>query len=271
VLFLEQIATLDLRDDSRNPTEGAFFSIGMQEAGLVAPGISSWDYVRVLAEARGYVPLGLGIVLAMRFGVGAMFIIDAAEGVGGAETDDDDLCPPPGGGRANIYDLDELGPLSQQLQGGGSISNRGFPPGLMGNVCRRQIEVRPRYGDGVPSPREAIISGGNYRWEASIEFRFPITTELGVTLFTDAGDVSRVTVDFAALNLAFGLGIRYRTIVGPFRFDIAYRPDQLAYIGDDPRTFCRGENAGQNNGCTPYPEIFGAFPGAVHLTIGEAF
>ncbi|AKF07422.1 BamA/TamA family outer membrane protein [Sandaracinus amylolyticus] len=256
VLFLEQIATLDLRDDPRNPSLGAFFSVGLQEAGF--GGVSSWDYFRITAEGRGYVPLGLGIVLAARFAVGAMFIGDTYFRNDGVD---------------DIYDLDVLGPLSQQLQGGGSISNRGFPPGLLGDVRRDEIKVRGTYVPGGPQDRPIIISGGTYRWEGSLELRFPITTELGLVLFTDVGNVSRDAFDFMALNLAFGLGIRYRTIVGPLRFDIAFRPDALQYVGgEDPRRFCQSDD--QNDGCTPIPVIdIGdlSFPGAIHLTIGEAF
>ncbi|MFW6051567.1 MAG: BamA/OMP85 family outer membrane protein [Myxococcota bacterium] len=110
LLFFEQYANLDLRDDPRRPTRGAFFSVGLQEAGYILP--SSWDYVRITPEARAYVPLPLGLVLAFRFGVGAIFITDASE----------ELIP----------SAQQLGPERYRLRGGGPSSNRGFVPGDLG-------------------------------------------------------------------------------------------------------------------------------------------
>ncbi|MDQ3037007.1 MAG: BamA/TamA family outer membrane protein [Myxococcota bacterium] len=256
VLFLEQNATLDLRDDPRNPQEGAFFALGLQEAGVVP--VSTWNYFRITAEARGYVPLGLGLVLAMRFGVGAMFIGDTS----------DELR------ESSIYDLDELGPLSQQLQGGGSISNRGFPPGLMGEVYRREVERRPLPGGGQGPNQAIIVSGGRFRWEGSVELRIPVTPEIGLVLFADVGNVSRSEMRFDILNFAFGWGLRYRTIIGPLRFDMAFRlPDELQYIGGtDPRVPACSDQVQFE--CRPDPTVnLGVveFPGAIHLTIGEAF
>src|SRR5690606_18305716 len=74
VLFLEQYLQIDLRDDPRSARRGLFFSFGAQEAGLAAPtlGVSTWRYFRLTPEARGYIPLPLGMVIAARFSVGAM-------------------------------------------------------------------------------------------------------------------------------------------------------------------------------------------------------
>jgi hypothetical protein len=254
--FFEQIANLDLRDNPRNPTQGAFFSVGLQEAGVA--GISSWDYFRIVADARGYVPLGLGIVLALRFGIGAMFI-------GGRYGLDPD----------NIYALYHLGPLSQQLQGGGAVSNRGFPPGLLGDVERRRAQARPRPGDTGRALPPVIVSGGIRRWEGSLELRVPITTGLGIVAFADVGNVSRSeNFGFEFLQFAFGIGLRYRTMVGPLRLDIAFRPDDLQYVGggDDPRLRACADD--RDFDCRPVPDVnLGVvrFPGAIHLTIGEAF
>jgi hypothetical protein len=253
-LILEQIATLDLRDDPRNPTSGAYFGIGLQEAGL--GGISSWDYFRVTAEARGYIPLQvLGAVLAMRVGVGAMFV---AQSYG--------LDP------NNIYELDALGPPSQQLLGGGSVSNRGVPAGLLGDVVRRAVESRPGPTGEAQLFQPVLVSGGIRRWEASIELRVPITPEIGIVGFTDLGNVSRSEdFHFDVLNLAVGFGLRYRTIIGPLRFDWAFRIPGADYVGAqgaDPRPPPCGTE--RDVECRPVHRIFGT-ESAIHLTIGESF
>ncbi|MFW5876084.1 MAG: BamA/OMP85 family outer membrane protein [Myxococcota bacterium] len=110
LMFFEQYANLDLRDDPRRPSRGAFFSLRLHEAGYGLP--ASWDYVRVAPEARGYVPLPLDIVLAVRFGIAAIFITDADQGL--------------------IQSAQKLGPEQYRLRGGGPSSNRGFIPGDLG-------------------------------------------------------------------------------------------------------------------------------------------
>ena len=253
-LMVELSTTLDLRDDPRSPSRGAFFSLGIQQAGF--GGVSTWDYTRITGEARGYVPLGLGVVLAGRAGIGAM-IVEESYG----------LDP------SNLYDLDALGPLSQQLQGGGAISNRGFPPGLEGDVVRRRVDARPLPDGSQAQYPSVLISGGIRRWEASLELRVPLTESLGLVLFADAGNVSRTDdFHFDVVNLAFGPGLRYRTPIGPLRLDWAIRPRETEYVGPsaaDPRPpVC---SATVTDECRPGADVFSSVPGAIHITIGEAF
>ncbi len=264
-LWLEEIIRLDLRDDPRSPTAGAYFAVTSQQA--VQP-LGSWDFLRFTAEARGYVPLPLGIVIAARFEIGIMEVF-------GTSLDPN-----------NVYHLAQLGPPSLHLRGGGASSNRGFLPGLLGDTEQIYVE-QPRSGEeianGAPiESRPVRISGGTRSWEASLELRVPITQSLGAVLFADAGDVDRFRIGdpggatqfrFDHPQLAFGLGLRYRTIIGPIRLDVAVRPDDLQVIGTTgtlppPCTPDRGSQ------CRPASRVdlgLFSFPGAFHLTIGEAF
>jgi len=61
---------------------------------------------------------------------------------------------------------------------------------------------------------------------------------------------------FSHLNTAVGGGLRYRTIIGPIRLDVGYRPKALAGKSTDDATMDLG---------------FVKFRGAVHLTIGDSF
>ncbi len=264
-LWLEESIRVDLRDDPRNPTAGAYFAVNSQQA--VRP-LGSWDFVRVVGEARGYVPLPFGIVLAARFQMGAMQVF-------GSNLDPN-----------NVYQLSQLGPPALQLIGGGASSNRGYLPGYLGDA--EQIDViQPRssteIANGAPvRTRPVRISGGTRMWEASLELRIPVTPSVGVVLFGDAGDVDRNRLDasdgqarfrFNYPQIAIGVGLRYRTIVGPIRFDVAVRPDQLQVLANNNTLppAC-GPMLGQN--CRPVSYIdvgFFRFPGAFHLTIGEAF
>jgi outer membrane translocation and assembly module TamA len=257
-LILQATAYLDLRDNPRTPTQGVYFGIDFQGGGF--GGVSSWDYVRVTADARGYVPLPAGIVLAARFAIGVTEVL----GTYGLDRD-------------NVYDLAQLGPFSEQLVGGGSVSNRGYPAGYLGDVERRAIESRPYPGGGQPVYQPVTISGGNRRWEASLELRIPITQELGFVLFADAGDVTRTsTFRFNVPQISPGFGLRLRTVVGTIRFDWGFRPDILQVIGlSDPSLDPRGVacTTTLTTACRPVSNIdLGVpIPSAIHLTIGEAF
>ncbi|HJL14851.1 MAG TPA: BamA/TamA family outer membrane protein [Sandaracinaceae bacterium LLY-WYZ-13_1] len=273
-LWLEEAIRLDLRDDPRNPRAGAYFSVSSQQS--VQP-LSAWDMVRFTAEARGYLPLPFGIVLAGRFEIGMTHVFGFNDNLLDSN---------------NVYQLAELGPTALHLRGGGASSNRGYLPGLLGDA--RQIYVtEPRSSAGIArgtpiTQRPVRISGGTSLWEASVELRVPITANFGVVAFADAGDVVRPdlgsgegpTFYFGGGDdgtfrpqLSFGLGIRYRTIVGPIRLDLAIAPPSLREFGQEatlPPT-CEADDASR---CNPRNYLdFGLFqaPGAFHLTIGESF
>jgi outer membrane protein assembly factor BamA len=214
--YLEQRISLDLRNDAANPDYGAYFSVIGQEAFKF--GERSWNYIRFTPDARGYIPLGLGIVLATRFAIGWIHIFKA-----GSKLDSDSQ---------------QLGPIAYRLRGGGAQSNRGFAPGLLG----------------------AGVSGGVRRWESSVELRVPITHSVSVALFSDFGDVNNEPrFRFRHLNTAIGGGLRYRTLVGPLRFDVGWRPPRMQRIGGGP-------------GSDETTKVFGRqFEGAVAITIGEPF
>lgn len=140
--------------------------------------------------------------------------------------------------------LRELGPEQTRLRGGGSTSNRGFLAGRLG----------------------AGSDGGLRRWEASLELRVPVTTNFGVVLFGDMGDVNRAArFRMRNANTTLGLGLRYQTIVGPIRFDLGWRVPGLQVLGGDDALALGPERE------TEVSFGFARFPGAAHLTIGDSF
>ena len=111
--------------------------------------------------------------------------------------------------------------------------------------------------------------------------RVPLTVDFGVVAFADAGDVIRpatptddafVGFRFDRPQISFGIGIRYHTLIGPLRLDVALRPDELQDFSPDQNLplDCTPDNASR---CRPRNTLFGvdALPGAFHLTIGESF
>lgn len=180
VTYLEQVIRIDLRDDVPRPHKGAMFLLDVQEAGYFLP--SSWDYIRIAPEARFYIPLPANLTIATRFALGMYFITNADSQLDALQQ--------------------ELGPRDLRFRGGGASSNRGFPPG--------------RLGDG--------LEGGTRRWLASVELRIPITKLITIAGFMDMGDVSRVErFRFDYPQAASGFGFRFFTIVGVIRFDFAWK------------------------------------------------
>ena len=138
---------------------------------------------------------------------------------------------------------ERLGPNAYRMRGGGSASNRGFSAGTLGDS---------RYG-------------GTRRFEGSIELRIPLGEQFGLVAFGDIGNVSDPGTNdqgrpnhgnfgFNHLNAATGFGLRLFTVLGAIRFDAGWRIPGLQTLGV------------RNDGIT-----FGAWPSAMHLTIGEAF
>ena len=240
--YMQYALALDLRDQPREPTRGAYFALTVQHAGYFLP--SDWDYVRVTPDVRGYFPLGFGMVLAARARIGIMEIGDSSIEIPA----NDEF-----GVNRRLHDL---GPLRQRLRGGGNNSVRGYRPNSLGDVT----EI-----NGV------IDSGGLRQWEASLELRAPITASFGAVFFIDVGDVSRQKkFRLSAPQTSVGLGLRYRTIIGPIRLDAGYALPGLQFIGSDPRTRETWDRFGVKTQSFEEATFLGT-PFAVHFTIGEAY
>ncbi|HEX2676800.1 MAG TPA: BamA/TamA family outer membrane protein [Polyangiales bacterium] len=243
VTYFQHSAVLELRNDPRNPRRGAYFAASFQHAGYFLP--SDWDYLRFAPEARGYVPLPFGIVLASRLRVGLLAITDSD--IVATNLNDPD---------GYLQRLRDLGPLRQRLRGGGHNSVRGYEANTLGDV----VQIGKR-----------LDSGGIRQWEVSTELRIPITSSFGTVLFVDLGDVTeQKAFRLDAPQTTFGFGIRYHTIVGPLRLDAGFAPRSLQTIGGDPRTRERIDPNTHTVSDFPESHIFGT-GGAIHFTIGEAF
>jgi outer membrane protein assembly complex protein YaeT len=107
-------------------------------------------------------------------------------------------------------------PLFQRLFAGGANSVRGYE--------RRQLGPKDdpeRFGQS----RDPEPIGGNGLLETSVELRFPLRGKIHGAAFLDAGNVWRDAGDISPGDLKYtpGVGVRYETIVGPIRLDIARR------------------------------------------------
>jgi outer membrane protein assembly complex protein YaeT len=193
----------DRRDDPTDPRKGVYNTL---DAGLASKFFGSQtNFVRLLVRNSTYYRLGEKLVFARstQFGVQPGFQV-----------------PP-------TADPTDPIPLPERFYGGGGSSMRGFPENQAG-------------------PRDAATGfpvGGSALLFNNLELRFPLFgSNIGGVLFEDAGNVysrfSKISFsptqkkdDFDYMVHAAGFGIRYRTPVGPVRFDLAYSINPPAFNG----------------------------------------
>jgi outer membrane protein insertion porin family len=119
-------------------------------------------------------------------------------------------------------------PLAERLYSGGSTSLRSFPDFQAGP---RDLET-------------GFVLGGNASFVNNLELRFPLYGDnLGAVLFEDAGNVysslgsmsfrfrQRNLQDFNYMVQSAGIGIRYRTPIGPLRVDLSFSPNAPRFFG----------------------------------------
>ena len=126
-------------------------------------------------------------------------------------------------------------PLPERFYAGGANSHRGFPISQAG----------PR------DPTTGFAVGGGALMVNSLELRFPlIGADIGGVLFHDAGNLyskpgrisfkssqqefiengQTVGFDFDYMEHAVGIGLRYRTPIGPVRLDLAYSVNPPRFV-----------------------------------------
>src|SRR4051794_38258421 len=126
-------------------------------------------------------------------------------------------------GRPTTVTVEDL-PASERFFAGGDTTIRGFALDTVGAPDTISANGFPKGGNAV------LIMNG--------ELRFPVWREFGAALFVDGGNVfGRITdFDFGELRGALGVGLRYKSPVGPIRLDVGLKMDRRE-IGDhlEPR------------------------------------
>lgn len=191
----------DYRDDPIDSRRGYYNSVDFGYASKAFA--SQTDYVRLLARNSTYHRIGRDMVVARSTTLGALPNLRA-------------------GGPTTI-------PLPERYFSGGGSTHRGFPDNQAG----------PRdLNTGFPVGGTALLTN-------NVELRFPLYGEsVGGVLFYDAGNVyrgvgdisfrirQRDARDFSYLVHAVGLGLRYKTPVGPVRVDFGWAPNspRFSYV-----------------------------------------
>jgi outer membrane protein assembly complex protein YaeT len=190
---------LDLNgtDDLVNPTRGGIARVSVEPVGMGLGGTVS--LIRTIWDGRLYAPL------PYRFGVAGRIRLGSQQ---------------PTASSTQI-------PLFERFYAGGIGSVRGY--------ARRR--VGPLASDLVPPSKCTFLDcdhplGGRSVVELSAELRRRLTSSFDVVGFLDAGQVSlnRWDFPFGDLQYGIGLGVRYRSIIGPLRVDLGF---PLERRGDD--------------------------------------
>ncbi|GHG94333.1 BamA/TamA family outer membrane protein [Comamonas sp. JC664] len=264
--FLELAFTWDRRDDVIEPRDGYYVAFSIQKGGgkLLR---GDFNYIRLLPDLRAY----------RSFGADKRFILAAKVRAGTLN---------PADGQSSI--------VTRFFSGGGTFM-RGFNSQRLSPMAALQRTGEDLDGDGIPDPVQdqewnTVPVGGNSLFETSLEMRYQVSESVMVAAFYDSGLVG--VESFASANRpklfgpqhyhALGMGLRYLTVVGPIRLDIARRLN----IGGGLPVSTPGYIYPEAGGCfgigsrwrpsgptTPSGAFAGAPDGqcALHLSIGEAF
>ncbi len=188
----------DKRDDPADAHRGIYSTVDLSYAPIFLG--SQTSFVRGLFRNATYHPFGRGFVFARSTQFGLI------SRIGGGDTI----------------------PLAERLYSGGSTSLRSFP----------DFQAGPR------DTETGFVLGGNASFVNNLEVRFPLYGDnISGVLFEDAGNVystlSNFSFRFRQQNLqdfnymvqAAGIGIRYRTPIGPLRLDFSFSPNAPRFFG----------------------------------------
>ena len=192
------------RDVPSDPSQGFFLS---GDASLSTRALGSEEeFFRILTQGHHYYALTDRLLLATSVRLG--WIRDFSD---------------------STEQIENQVPISERFFSGGSTTLRGLPQDLAGPLLRdRDGEVVLVDDEGRQDPNgRPVPIGGNALLIGNIELRAPLWRLVSGTIFYDVGNVFD---SFSAIRLSdftntIGLGLRFRTPVGPIRFDAGYNPN----------------------------------------------
>jgi outer membrane protein assembly factor BamA len=259
VSYPELFLDLELTDRKLQPREGVSLRGDVQVAGVFGDARD----VKLVPDARVYVPILRRLTLAARGSIGLLFPDNYGETV-----EPNALTGVPGDASRRTWVRDAEIMFLRGFFAGGPGSNRGYGQreiGPHGSVPFYAPGLTAdEIGTSCESPEAATTGacdlplGGFTLWESSLEFRYRISRAFSGALFADAADVAprRLKFRWNRPHLSAGVGFRYDTPVGPVRLDIGYRIPGL----QAPAAADEGK-----------PDTLLGLPVAISFGIGEAF
>lgn len=199
----------DRRDDLLDPTAGGLMSIDGEVAARSLG--SEVGFVKVFAQALGFRRL----TRINRVVIGGRMQVGLARGFSREV-----VIPGIGGATEIVADL----PAGRRFFAGGSTTVRGFQQDRLGVP-------------GVISGEKGLSSGGNGVVVLNGEVRTQLWPSIAVVGFVDGGNVFARAGDISLGDLrgAAGVGIRYRSPLGPLRLDVGFKFDRRFFSGKRER------------------------------------
>ena len=197
----------DRRDDVLDPERGTFVSA----EGTMATRALGGQVGFIKSYVQGFwfrrLPVKRRIVFASRVALGL------ADGFPRTAQSTDALGQPV---TVTIEDL----PASERFFAGGDTTIRGFALDSVGAPNTISATGFPRGGNAL------LVMNG--------ELRVPVWKDFGAAVFVDGGNVfDRATeFDLGELRGSVGVGVRYRSPIGPIRFDIGFKTDRREIGGE---------------------------------------
>lgn len=226
VSYPELLFDLELTDDKVQPHEGVGLRGNVQVAGVFGDARD----LKLIPDARAYVPLGRKLTLALRGSLGLLFPANY-----GSTVEPNARTGTPGTATRKEWVRDAEIMFLRGFFAGGAGSNRGYGPRDIGphgsvpfyapGLTASEIETSCDSPEAAASGACDLPLGGFTLWESSVELRYPFSKSFSGAVFADAADVApqKLTFRWNRPHLSAGVGLRYGTPVGPVRFDIGYR------------------------------------------------
>ncbi len=245
-----------IQDHRDNPSDAHHGFYNTVDTGLAGGFFGSQrSFARVLARNATYTPIGRNLVFARQTQFGAIIPFSTAAGV-------------------SSFDAT---PLPERFFGGGGVSMRGFGDNQAGpRDLGTSAETGPPASNATGFP-----IGGNGLFFNTFELRFPLLgPNISGVLFHDMGNIYRNLSDISLaykqkgdgnFNYAVqapGLGIRYKTPLGPIRVDFSYALNPPNYFGYS-NSLTIQQLLACGNGCPSGPQRLSRFN--FFFSIGQAF
>jgi outer membrane protein assembly factor BamA len=242
-------ANLNRQNNPLEPTRGYVAQVRLDHASAFTG--SGYRYNSVYLEGAAYRPIGARSVLAVHSRVGFVRALSSTNlATRAGENVSGDILHPRtrlyAGGARSVRGVGEnqLGPRVLTLPPSKLTGENGICPELIGeaiatcDLSRTTDSAALADRDFTPRPL-----GGRALIEGSVELRFPIWRNLYGATFIDGAFLGQGSLEEATQGagaLTPGIGVRYRSAVGPIRVDLGLNPtkaEELPVItqveGDD--------------------------------------
>ena len=206
----------DSRDDVLDPERGSVTGIDLSvaprwagsEVGFARTFVQGFTYRRLPGGGRVVLAAGARVGLAVGFERRVERLDENGEPVVGPD------------GQPIVDVVKDL-PASERFYAGGDTTVRGF--------VLDQLGAEDTLND------QGFPTGGNALVVLNLELRAPYWKGLGPVIFFDTGNVFQRAshVSLADLRPAAGFGLRYRSPLGPLRFDLGFNLDRRTLRNGD--------------------------------------